>query len=343
MNRFARFVPLFAALLATLVVASGCADRTPDLPDGLYARIETSRGTIIARLEPERAPVTVMSFVGLAEGTVDNSFRSGSPFYDGLTFHRVEPNFVVQGGDPNGTGTGGPGYRFPTETHEELLHDSEGVLAMANSGPDTNGSQFYITLRPAPHLDGGYNVFGSVVDGMDAVRSIQIGDVMRRVTILRIGETAQAYAASTEAFDRLVEELLERRAQEADATRAEAIARIEAQWPDAVEYGETGMYLTQIADGTGEPPAAGQPIGVHFVLSLVDGSQLESTRDRGEPYRFNYLQQRLVEGLEIAIGTMGIGARIVVVVPPELGWGPAGIPPVIPANSYIVFDVERIE
>ncbi|TVQ25110.1 MAG: peptidylprolyl isomerase [Spirochaetaceae bacterium] len=343
MNRFARLVPLLATLLATLVVGSGCADRTPDLPDGLYARIETSRGTIIARLEPERAPVTVMNFVGLAEGTIDNSFRSGSAFYDGLTFHRVEPNFVIQGGDPNGTGTGGPGYRFPTETHEELLHDSEGILAMANSGPDTNGSQFYITLRPTPHLDGGYNVFGSVVDGMDAVRAIQAGDVMRRVTILRIGEAARAYTASTEAFDRLVDELLERREQEAVATRAQAIARIEARWPDAVEYGETGMYLAQIADGAGGAPEPGQRVGVHFVLSLVDGTQIESTRDRGEPYRFNYLQQRLVEGLEIAIGTMGVGARIVAVVPPELGWGPAGIPPVIPANSYIVFEVERLE
>lgn len=162
--------------------------------DGLYAELATSKGDIYIKLEPTLAPVTTANFVGLAEGTIENNARKlGEPFYDGLIFHRVVPNFVVQGGDPMGNGYGGPGYKFKTEVHGDLRHDRAGTVAMANSGPNTNGSQFYITHVPTPHLDGGYNVFGYVVSGMDVVNAIVQGDKIKKVTIIRIGKEAKDF------------------------------------------------------------------------------------------------------------------------------------------------------
>ncbi len=175
-----------------------------ELAEGLYAKFETSRGIIIARLEFEKAPLTVTNFVGLAEGTIKNSAKSlGSGYYDGLTFHRVVPDFVIQGGDPTGTGAGGPGYKFRDEFHPSLRHDKPGTLSMANAGPNTNGSQFFITHTPTPHLDNKHSVFGYVVKGMEVVNSIRQGDVMRKVTILRIGEKAKAFKADQESFEKL--------------------------------------------------------------------------------------------------------------------------------------------
>lgn len=165
-----------------------------DLQDGIYAEMITSKGTIYMKLEPELAPITTANFVGLAEGTLENTARKlGEPYYDGLKFHRVVPNFVIQGGDPLGNGMGGPGYRFETEVHASLKHDKAGTVAMANSGPNTNGSQFYITHTPTPHLDGGYNVFGYVINGMDVVNKITQGDVIEKVNILRVGKEAEKF------------------------------------------------------------------------------------------------------------------------------------------------------
>jgi len=149
------------------------------------------------------APITTANYIGLAEGTLENNARKlGEPFYDGLTFHRVVPNFVIQGGDPLGSGMGGPGYRFKTEVHAELKHDRAGTVAMANSGPNTNGSQFYITHTPTPHLDGGYNVFGYVIEGMDVVNAIRQGDTIEKVNIIRVGGDAKKFDA-VENFEKL--------------------------------------------------------------------------------------------------------------------------------------------
>lgn len=173
------------------------------LGDGLYAVIETNRGSICTRLEYEKAPLTVASFVGLAEGSIENTVRkAGEPYFDGLSFHRVEPGFVVQGGDPMGNGRGGPGYLFRQEVNPLLTHDSAGVVAMANMGPNTNGSQFYITLKAAHFLDGNYNVFGSVCIGMDVLRQIQQGDRMEGIRIVRIGSRAKTFDAA-ETFKQL--------------------------------------------------------------------------------------------------------------------------------------------
>ena len=205
----------FLRVLAGAVLAFGglaniatAADTQPKLPDGLYAQMETSKGTIILLLEFEKAPLTVANFVGLAEGTKNYSKDGGppkpqgKPFYDGLTFHRVIPNFMIQGGDPQGNGRGGPGYKFRQEIVPSLKHDRAGTLSMANAGPDTNGSQFYITHKDTPWLDGGYNVFGHVVQGQDVVDKIVVGDTIKSVKIIRVGDKAKAFKGDEAAFQK---------------------------------------------------------------------------------------------------------------------------------------------
>lgn len=177
---------------------------TKDIAEGLYAKMETSKGIILIVLEFEKVPMTVANFVGLAEGTIKNSAKSlGSPYYDGLTFHRVVPNFVIQGGDPMGTGSGGPGYKFADEFHPSLRHNKGGILSMANAGTNTNGSQFFITHTATPHLDNKHSVFGRVVEGMDVVNRITQGDVIKKVTILRVGNKAKAFKADQKTFKEL--------------------------------------------------------------------------------------------------------------------------------------------
>jgi peptidylprolyl isomerase len=192
---------ILGVAVVLFLLLSGCkSSKYTDIgieADGMYAQIITSKGDILVFLEHEKAPLTVANFVGLAEGDIENKARKkGEPFYDGLTFHRVVPRFVVQGGDPNGNGTGGPGYKFKNEIVPSLKHDKPGTLAMANAGPNTNGSQFYITHVPTPHLNGGYNVFGHVMSGMDVVNAIKMGDEIKQVIIIRKGKSAKKFDAA---------------------------------------------------------------------------------------------------------------------------------------------------
>jgi len=177
------------------------------LDDVLYARVFTPRGTIPLALEFEETPLTVVNFVGLAEGTKDfkvSKVRTNGPFYDGLTFHRVIPNFMIQGGDPLGSGTGGPGYKFPDEFVPSLRFTGPGVLAMANAGPKTNGSQFFITHKATPHLNYKHTIFGHVVSGQNVVNAIRKGDVIEKIEIVRNGDQAKSFATDQAAFDSLL-------------------------------------------------------------------------------------------------------------------------------------------
>lgn len=165
--------------------------------EGIFAEINTTKGTIIVRLEHVKTPLTVANFVGLAEGTIENNFKAkGTPFFDGIVFHRVIPNFMIQGGDPTGSGMGGPGYKFRDEFDATLRHDRAGVLSMANSGPGTNGSQFFITHNETPWLDGKHSVFGYVVEGQSVVNAIEQGDAIETIKIVRVGKEAKSFDAA---------------------------------------------------------------------------------------------------------------------------------------------------
>lgn len=206
-------IPLVLILLAAVAFPSlpardAVALELETLEPGLYAVIDTSEGSILARLNYRKAPLTVSNFVGLAEGTLPNDFREpGEAFFDGLTFHRVVPGFVVQTGDPSGSGNGGPGYTFPDEFHPDLRHGEPGILSMANQGPNTNGSQFFITLDARQNrLNYKHSVFGKVIQGMDVVRSIEAGDVIDSIEILRLGEDARSFSVTEAAWQTRLEE-----------------------------------------------------------------------------------------------------------------------------------------
>lgn len=203
------FLGVFAA--AGLAVTVYAQDEKKKLPDGLYAEMETSKGKILLQLEFEKTPLTVANFVGLAEGTKYYSTTPGEPpkaqnkpFYDGLSFHRVIANFMIQGGDPQGTGSGGPGYQFRNETMPSLKHDRAGILSMANAGPDTNGSQFFITHLETPWLDGKHTVFGHVIEGQNVVNAIVQGDKIKTIKIVRVGEKAKAFKGDEADFQKLL-------------------------------------------------------------------------------------------------------------------------------------------
>ncbi|MBI4325214.1 MAG: peptidylprolyl isomerase [Chloroflexi bacterium] len=205
--------------LGSLIGQAHGAEAERKLADGVYADMDTSKGKILLQLEFEKTPLTVANFVGLAEGTKDyskdpggTSKPQGKPFYNGLTFHRVIPDFMIQGGCPQGAGTGGPGYKFRDETRPDLKHNGPGVLSMANSdrqgskapfsnGGRSNGSQFFITHLATPHLDGLHTVFGHVVEGQDVVNKIVRGDTIKSITILRNGDKAKAFKGSQADFE----------------------------------------------------------------------------------------------------------------------------------------------
>ena len=193
-------------LVGTIYTDEQLAAKVIDFGDGLYGLMDTSKGEILLRLEFEKVPMTVMNFVGLAEGTIHSNRGDGVRFYDGLKFHRVIKQFMIQGGDPKGNGSGGPGYKFPDEFHAKLRHNGAGVLSMANAGRNTNGSQFFITHVATPHLNGVHTVFGRVVKGQEVVNAIRKGDRIKRLSIIRVGDNARAFVADQASFDHLVQQ-----------------------------------------------------------------------------------------------------------------------------------------
>jgi cyclophilin family peptidyl-prolyl cis-trans isomerase len=204
-----RSLNLLPLLGATALLSVAPMSHAAELKDGLYAEFDTTKGKIVVQLEFEKTPLTVANFVGLAEGTKNYSKdgsapkpQNGAPFYDGIVFHRVIKGFMVQCGDPTGSGRGGPGYRFKDEIHPGLKHDRPGILSMANAGPATNGSQFFITHVPTPHLDGKHAVFGSVIEGQSVVDAIAQGDKINKLKIIRVGEKAKAFKGDQADFEK---------------------------------------------------------------------------------------------------------------------------------------------
>ncbi len=310
------------------------------LENGIYAKIETEKGDILLSLEYKKCPMTVCNFIGLAEGEL-NVEEKGEPFYDGLSFHRVIKDFMIQGGCPKGNGTGGPGYRFPDEFDSSLRHTGPGILSMANAGPNTNGSQFFITHVATPWLDGKHTVFGHVVEGQDVVNAIEQGDRINHVEIIRVGEEANAFDTSGEAFSNYVEQVESAQAELVRKEREKILKEIDNRYPDKTTTASGLMYVVnKEGDGKG-CPKYGQSVTVHYQGMLLNGKIFDSSIAREEPAVFRIGQ--VIEGWNEALQTMSKGEKRTLIIPPELGYGEYGYPGIIPPNSYLVFDVELLD
>lgn len=308
------------------------------MENGIYAKIGTTKGAITIKLEHEKTPMTVANFVGLAEGTLENNVTEvGTPYYNGLTFHRVIADFMIQGGDPTGTGAGGPGYQFEDEIHPELKHNRPGTLSMANAGPATNGSQFFITHGPTDWLDGKHTVFGYVVEGQDVVDAVAQGDTMETVEIVRVGADAEAWDASSvfTTARSAAEEAARAAQQAADA----AIADLKA----GAEKTASGLMYIMHEEGNGPKPGAGQNVKVHYELKLADGVVVDSSYSRGTPLEIPIGVGRVIPGWDEGIQLLNEGAKATLIVPSELGYGPSGAGGVIPPNATLIFKVELVQ
>jgi peptidylprolyl isomerase len=342
MKKIKTSIIFFAAVLFTMCVAD---TDTQQFGDGLFAKITTSRGEIIARLEYEKAPLTVCNFAALAEGKMNVS--KGGRFYDGLTFHRVisiangdDQDFMIQGGDPLGNGRGGPGYSFPDEIDPSLRHDKPGVLSMANAGPDTNGSQFFITIAAAPHLDGRHTVFGQVVQGQNIVNNIIQGDRIEHVTIIRNGQQAKAFKADQKNFDRLCAEQEAANAAAIQFRRQKDTEQINAQYPDTAVSASGIRYIIQ-KQGSGDKPAAGETVSVNYTGRLLSGTVFDASKLRGGPLEFQAGTGGVIKGLDESVLDMLQGEIRLVIIPPELAYGQREIGGgLIPAGSFLIFEIE---
>ncbi len=308
------------------------------MQEGIYAKFSTPRGTITALLEHEKTPLTVANFVGLAEGKIENSAKGNDePYYDGLKFHRVIADFMVQGGDPTGSGAGGPGYKFPDEIHPELKHDSKGILSMANAGPGTNGSQFFITHVETPWLDGKHTVFGKVVEGHEVVDAIQQGDLMEKVEILRHGSEAEAWDAAAVFAEMMAKQ------DEIEAANRKAAEEKVAKLTEGYSKTESGLFYKITEEGSGPKPNAGQTVAVHYQGRLSDGMVFDDSRQRGEPISFPVGVGRVIPGWDEGISLLNVGSKASLVIPPDLAYGSAGAGGVIPPDAWLIFDVELVD
>jgi len=308
--------------------------------DGVFAIMQTSKGSIVLELFYDKTPLTVTNFVGLAEGTLDAA--KGKPFYDGLTFHRVIADFMIQGGDPEGTGRGGPGYRFADECRDDLVFDKPGYLAMANAGPGTNGSQFFITHVPTDWLNGKHTIFGQVVnaDSQKVVNAVQQGDKIEKLTIVRQGEAAKAFTATQADFDKLAEEAKIAAAEKAKAANAKKITEVEKAFPGYAKD-SNGIYFKTTKEGSGSKIGGRKNVACEYKGYLVDGRVFDQSKGRG-PLEFVTDGGQMIPGFDIMVQDMKVGEKRTIVIPSELAYGPNGIPGVIPGGAYIAFDVELV-
>jgi peptidylprolyl isomerase len=344
MNKKFSIFTILGVVLALNVIDTADAQQ---LGDGLFARIATNRGDIIVRLEYQRAPLTVCNFIALAEGSMN--VARGRRYYDGLGFHRVisrangdSEDFMIQGGCPLGNGRGGPGYSFPDEFNPALKHDRPGVLSMANAGPGTNGSQFFITIVPTPHLDGRHTVFGYVVQGQNVVNSIRQGDRIERVTIIRNGQAANAFRADQDSFDRLRRQAEAEIAGRAQVQRSADIAKINSEYPNST-LTSSGIYYIIQNQGTGGKPAPGRNVRVSYTGRLLSGTVFDRSDLRGGPLEFQVGTGRVIPGLDETVLDMRLGEKRLVIIPPELAYKDQEVGNgIIPANSFLVFEMELV-
>ena len=323
-----KIIAIFSILISTLSFAN--------LDDGIYAHIQTNKGEITVELAYKKAPLTVTNFIALAEGTKQNNRGFGTRYYDGLSFHRVIDQFMIQGGDLNGDGTGGPGYMFADE-FSDLIHDGPGVLSMANSGPNTNGSQFFITHVPTPWLDGKHSVFGSVVKGMDVVNAIVQGDTIEMVKIERIGDEANEFIANEDSFNALVLKANEAIIAQQELRLQNFESYVVSNFPGAIQD-ELGYFTTITKKGNGSFASMGQIVTVDIALSANTG---EVMRPPGSPIPFPLGTGEIISIIETNVQKMTIGEERTAIATYESVFGnaPSGN---IPQDAFLIFDLVLI-
>ena len=361
-------------LIAFLITLTSCKTQYPDLEDGLYAEFITTKGIMVAKLAHEKAPITVANFVSLAEGTntmVDSIYR-GKKFYNDLIFHRIINEFMIQGGDPTGTGSGSPGYKFTDEFHPDLKHDKPGILSMANSGRNTNGSQFFITEVPKPFLDNGYNVFGELVIGIDIQDSISnvktaSGDrpvedvVIKELNIIRKGKEAKSFDAPNTFNNHFAE--AERKEKEKQAKK-EAILKaskekFDKQRAEAITL-PSGLQYIITEKGTGEKLSESATVITHFALYFENGKLMQTSNikiaealdavnekrkaaNRYQPMTADIGPDAdMIPGFKEGLQQLSVGDRATLFIPYHLGYGEAGSRG-IPGKTNLIFEVEIIE
>ena len=312
--------------------------------EGIFAVIDTDGGEIVLNLFYKETPMTVTNFVGLAEGTLDAA--KGKPFYDGLKFHRViskangdGQDFMIQGGDPKGNGTGGPGYKFIDEFVDGYVFDKPGKLAMANSGANTNGSQFFITIVPTEWLNYKHTIFGEVLAGQDVVDSLKQGATMKSVKIIRQGEEAKKFSATQADFDKLQKDVAKANEEREAKKWAEVI--------DGCTKHSSGVYYKVLEEGKGAVTGKGKNVSVEYKGYLTDGQIFDASKgfhpQGHEPLNFKTNGGQMIPGFDMMVQEMKVGETRKMVIPPELAYGSRGIPQAgIPGGAYICFDVKLI-
>ena len=333
------------------------------LKDGLYANFQTSKGNMIVKFEDKKAPVTVANFVGLAEGKIQNKAKAkGVPYYDGTIFHRVIKDFMIQGGDPKGTGMGDPGYKFDDEKND-LQHTGKGILSMANSGPNTNGSQFFITEVATPWLDGRHTVFGEVVNGKDVIDSIanvekgpqdkpKTDVVLEKVSVFTKGDEYKNYDAAAifnegkgkiqennKAAIAKIEADKKKKAEEFAANQQKLVDDLKAE----MQSTPSGLYYKITKATNGAAPQRGDEVAVHYAGKLVDGSEFDSSFKRNQPIDIPIGVGQVIKGWDEGIMLLKEGETATLLIPSELGYGSAGAGGVIPPNAWLIFDVELVK
>jgi len=355
-----------AFLVMTVMVLTSfkfSGEKKEKMEPGLYVEITTSKGVILGKLEFEKTPVTVANFVALAEGKMPNTAKAaGVPFYDGLTFHRcihTPQPFMIQGGDPAGNGSGGPGYKFNDEFDYSLKFDKPGLFAMANAGPNTNGSQFFITEGITSWLNYKHTIFGTVLKGQELIPLINNGEPMTTVKIIRVGKAAQAFdamaiwakkdellAAKANAFaaekaemDKIVA------AKKAESDKINTISAddfVKANYPNAVKTA-SGLYYVVEKEGAGAMAESGKTVSVHYTGRLADGTKFDSSLDRNQPISFVLGQKQVIAGWDEGIALMHVGSKYKLIIPAALGYGARGAGGVIPGNATLIFDTELMD
>ena len=304
---------------------------------GIYAKIITDKGNIILSLHYKLTPGTVANFLGLAEGKIDNSFKSkGEPFYNGLNFHRVIPDFMIQAGCPQGTGMGDPGYKFDDEFHPDLKHNKPGILSMANSGKATNGSQFFITHIPTDWLDNKHTVFGEVVEGQEIVDLIEQNDKMNSIEIIRVGEDANNWNAQ-EVFN-IFKNKKEKDLQDLILKEKEFLEKISNGFKET----KTGLKYIILKKGEGKKPSSGDLVKVHYKGELLDGTVFDSSYKRDQPIEFKVGEGQVIPGWDEGIMLLDKGDKARFIIPSHLAYGKNGAGGVIPPNATLIFEVELV-